>query len=242
MLKLASSRTWKRPKLVELLSHPGHWFYRITAFKATGLIGCLRGSFTFKLQSLNMMYCYRCRLALLNLRTGVWLSWASVQEGAGTCRLPVLLGWLLCKWWWVLSDKAGRNERRRANTGLSSEQIQFHSINIDMLLSPANGFTLPSGHQCRWYTRPLCSNAYPWDTYIWDIKAIYKSISTLNFVFSGLSFPYLSSVIAHFFPSVCSLTPLSFAFHGCCLCRSNNWQCLSQAPSTSSLKPKSVPS
>lgn len=54
-------------------------------------------------------------------------------------------GWLFCKWRWGLSDKAGRDERRRANTVLSSEQIQFHSINIDVLLSPANALTLHLG-------------------------------------------------------------------------------------------------
>lgn len=53
--------------------------------------------------------------------------------------------------------KLAGTRRRHANTGLSSEQIQFHSINIDVLLSPANGLTLPSGHWYRWYTDHYCS-------------------------------------------------------------------------------------
>lgn len=51
-------------------------------------------------------------------------------------QLSVLFAELLCEWWWGLSDKAGWGERRRANTVLSSEEIQFRSINIDMSLSP----------------------------------------------------------------------------------------------------------
>lgn len=74
-----------------------------------------------------------------------------------TSRSLFCRGWLFCKWRWGLSDKAGRDERRCANTGPSSEQIQFHSINIDVLLSPANALTLPlrpleqvihTGHSC----------------------------------------------------------------------------------------------
>lgn len=51
-------------------------------------------------------------------------------------QLSVLFAELLCEWWWGLSDKAGWGERRRANTVLSSKEIQFRSINIDMSLSP----------------------------------------------------------------------------------------------------------
>lgn len=36
--------------------------------------------------------------------------------------------------------KLAGDERRRANTGLSSERIRFHSINIDVLLSPTKWF------------------------------------------------------------------------------------------------------
>lgn len=56
-----------------------------------------------------------------------------------------------------LSDKAGREERRRANTGPSSEQIQFRSISIDLLLSPTDGLTVPSGH---------CYAEYAWQLHI----------------------------------------------------------------------------
>lgn len=51
-------------------------------------------------------------------------------------QFSVLFAELLCEWWWGLSDKAGWGKRRRANTVLSSEEIQFRSINIDMSLSP----------------------------------------------------------------------------------------------------------
>lgn len=71
-------------------------------------------------------------------------------EGTEPCfthsMLPVLFRGLFCKWRWGLSDKAGRDERRRANMGLSSEQIQFHSINIDVLLSPTKWFNSALRH------------------------------------------------------------------------------------------------
>lgn len=85
----------------------------------------------FDMVLLQMNYCYLCRYALLNLRSGLGLGVVKVW---GHSLLPVLLEWLFCRWRWGLSDKAGRDERRRANTGLSSEQIQFHSINIDVQL------------------------------------------------------------------------------------------------------------
>lgn len=92
-----------------------------------------------------------------------------------------------CKWRWGQSDKAGRDERRRANIGLSSEQIQFHSINIDVLLSPTNGLTLPSGHWCGYYT---LAALYTLEGLMSQgITAEPVSISTLNFVFSGFSLP-----------------------------------------------------
>lgn len=95
------------------------------------------------------------------------------------CRLPVLLGWLFCKWRWGLSDKTVRDERRRANTGLSSKQIQFHSINIDVLLSPANGLTLPSGCRNGWYTLATLAVMYTLEGQMF--KGI-KAICTLNVI------------------------------------------------------------
>lgn len=58
------------------------------------------------------------------------------KETGSDWQLSGLLAELFCKWWWGLSDKVGWDERRRANAVLSSEEIQFRSINIDMLLSP----------------------------------------------------------------------------------------------------------
>lgn len=82
---------------------------------------------------------------------GLWFG-EGVRTRSTSWELPVLLEWLFCKCRWGLSDKAGREKGGRASAGLSSEQIQFHSINIDTPLSPANGFNLPSGHWCRWYS------------------------------------------------------------------------------------------
>lgn len=58
------------------------------------------------------------------------------KETGSDWQLSVLLAELFCEWWWGLSDNVGLDERRHANAVLSSEEIQFRSINIDILLSP----------------------------------------------------------------------------------------------------------
>ncbi len=124
--------------------------------------------------------------------------------------------------------------------GLSSEQIQFHSINIDVLLSPANGLTLLSGHGYRWYTQAAFADAHTLEGRVFGgIKAECESISTLNFVFSGLSISFIYHLPLWFPVITLSSSPLSvpsllvpFAFHGRCLCRSDDSQCLSEAAST----------
>lgn len=56
------------------------------------------------------------------------------------------------------------------------------------------------------------------------IKAKCESISTLNFDLSGF---HLLLPPCLFLGSLCL-----FAFHGCCLCRSDDWWCLSEAAPT----------
>lgn len=73
------------------------------------------------------------------------------------------------------------------------------------------------------------------------VKAECGSISTLNFIFSGSSICFgfslinlslsLSLSLSSPRRSVLSL-PFPFAFHGGCLCRCDDWRCLSEAPST----------
>lgn len=79
-----------------------------------------------KLEVLHSIRPAKCRKRPVALSGGRKSDW----------QCSVLFAELLCEWWWGLSDKAGWGERRRANTVLSSEEIQFRSINIDMSLSP----------------------------------------------------------------------------------------------------------
>lgn len=74
---------------------------------------------------------------------------ARCEETGSDWQLSGLLAELFCKWWWGLSDDVGWDERRRANALLSSEEIQFHSINIDILLSPTKFALGPLVRQIR---------------------------------------------------------------------------------------------
>lgn len=134
------------------------------------------------------------------------------EETGSDWQLSVLLAELFCKWWWRLSDNVGWDERRRANAVLSSEEIQFRSINIDMLLSPTEFALRPLVWQIHagliytpprlWYSgvkqqmaRPLA----PWNFACLDLALFFSfSVTWLLFL---------------------------FAFHGCYLCRSGNCQC-----------------
>lgn len=137
------------------------------------------------------------------------------KETGSDWQLSVLLAELFCKWWWGLSDKVGWAERRCANAVLSSEEIQFRSINIDMLLSPT-----------KLALRPLVRQIHAGLIYT-PPRHWYLGVK------QQMARPLAPWVLPLFFSFSVTWLLFLFAFHGCCVCRRGDWRCLSELPALS---------
>lgn len=98
------------------------------------------------------------------------------------------------------------------------------SISLNKYRRAANGLNLTSGP----VVRVICRDIYPWGQTEWVLQPLQFDFLRLLSYFSICSLLLILSLPPLYAPSL--LFPL--AFHSCCVCLVDVWQCLSEAPST----------